>query len=171
MRARSRSSQSVERGRCGSGRHRGQQGGDRHRPAGIWAATWRVWVGRPSASGWPRSARRCRGRCTARSRSTSSAESRRPRGFARTRANAERIASVSMIASGSADRSWRRRRAARRSRRSPGGRPSACAPRVCGCRGRPGTRRTTPVAHRRHRRPARRSGHADQYFMDNGNYP
>ena len=39
-------------------RHRGQQGGDRRRPAGTWAAPWVVWVVRSSASGWPRSARR-----------------------------------------------------------------------------------------------------------------
>ena len=69
-----------------------------------WVASSRAWGGRPTASGWPRSAPRCKGRCTARSMTTSTVESLRLVGF-RVSANAGRIESVVMSPNDIRDRS------------------------------------------------------------------
>ena len=77
---------SSRRAAAAPGRHGGPpEGRPPHRPAVPWAASWRAWAGRPSASGWPQSTPRYRETYTTRSRSTSAAESTRPHGFAQPR--------------------------------------------------------------------------------------
>jgi hypothetical protein len=145
--ARSRSIQSLRR-RSGSpsGRSATPQ---RNSAADPWEVSWRAWVGRPAASDWPRSARRCTGSCTARSRLISTAESSSPHvfGVARERRAQRRGREVAQrhrghirIAAGD----------------QCGDRVEVLAvglhgvpPRACGCRGRPGSPRTTRTRHLR----------------------
>ena len=83
IRARSRSSQSLRRRGCGSVLRVARSAATES----VGSAFGSVFasLGRPTkASGWPQSAPRCIGKCTARSRSTSTVESSRLHAFRRT---------------------------------------------------------------------------------------